>query len=105
MSDAPVAITGMGCICAAGRTLPDCMDGLFRGARAPAPPVRFVSNHPVRYPVFEVPGFEGSPDLLRTSALGLHAAREAVADAGLDRDSVARDAGRRLRRHDRRHAS
>ncbi len=88
MNGGRVAITGMGCICAAGRTLPDCMDGLFRGARAPAPPVLFASNHPVRYPVFEVPGFEGSPDLLRTSALGLHAAREALSDAGLDRETL-----------------
>ena len=84
MNEAPVAITGMGCICAAGKTLPECMESVFRGTRAPAPPVRFASNHPVRYPVFEVPGFEDSPDLLRTGALGLHAAREAVSDAGLD---------------------
>ncbi len=88
MTDAPVPITGMGCICAAGRTLPGCMESLFRGARAPAPPVRFASNHPVRYPVFEVPGFEGPPGLLRTSALGLHAAREALEDAGLDRETL-----------------
>jgi len=88
MSLAPVAITGMGCICAAGGTLPDCMETLYRGARAPAPPVRFSSTHPVRHPVFEVTGFESPPGLIRTSALGLHAAREAISDAGLDADAL-----------------
>src|SRR5664280_1889003 len=76
MSVAPIAITGMGCICAAGRNLPDSMEAILRGERNPAPPVRFASNHPVRYPVFEAAEFEAPPDLLRTSAFGLHAVRE-----------------------------
>jgi 3-oxoacyl-[acyl-carrier-protein] synthase-1/3-oxoacyl-[acyl-carrier-protein] synthase II len=83
-----VAVTGLGCICAAGQNLGDCLDSVFRGRRAPAPPVRFASNHPVRYPVFEIPGFPDDPALLRTSALGLHAAREALADAGLGADEL-----------------
>jgi 3-oxoacyl-[acyl-carrier-protein] synthase-1/3-oxoacyl-[acyl-carrier-protein] synthase II len=82
----PVAITGLGCICAAGTNLDDCMAALFSGVRAPAPPVNFSSDHPIRYPVFEVQDFPVPADLLRTSALGLHAAREALADAGLDRE-------------------
>jgi len=86
MTSAPVAITGMGCICAAGNNLSDSMASLFSGIRAPAPPVSFFSNHPIRYPVFEIQDFIVPPDLLRTSALGLHAAREALADAGLDRE-------------------
>src|SRR5512141_1307210 len=88
MSVAPIAIAGMGCICAAGRNLPDSMGALLRGERHPAPPVRFASSHPVRYPVFEAAEFEEPPDLLRTSAFGLYAAREAVADAGLDRKTL-----------------
>jgi len=80
----PIAITGLGCICAAGNTLDDCMAALYRGERAPAPPTRFTSSHPTRYPVFELPDFSEAPEMLRTSALGLHAAREAVANAGLD---------------------
>ena len=88
MRVAPIAITGMGCICAAGRNLPDAMNSLFRGERRPAPPVRFASNHPVRYPVFEAIDFEEPPDLLRTSAFALHAAREAFADAGIDRKTL-----------------
>ena len=81
-----MAITGLGCICAAGRSLPECMASLFAGTRRPAPPVRFISNHPTRYPVFEVDDVEEPEDQLRTSALGVHATREALADAGLDRD-------------------
>ena len=84
MTFAPVAITGMGCICAAGHNLSDSMASLFSGARAPTPPVSFTSNHPINYPVFEVKNIVVPDDLLRTSALGLHAAREALADAGLD---------------------
>lgn len=86
MSSGSVAITGMGCICAAGNNLNDSMASLFSGIRAPLPPVSFSSNHPIRYPVFEVKDFTVPADLLRTSALGLHAAREALADAGLDRE-------------------
>jgi 3-oxoacyl-[acyl-carrier-protein] synthase-1/3-oxoacyl-[acyl-carrier-protein] synthase II len=84
----PVAVTGLGCICAAGRNLGECMASIFRGQRAPAPPVRFNSNHPVRYPVFEVANFPDDPSILRTSALGLHAAGEALADAGLDASAL-----------------
>lgn len=80
----PVAITGLGCICAAGGSVAECLAALYAGNRAPAPPTRFTSSHPTRYPVFELAGFQEPPELLRTSALGLHAAREALADAGLD---------------------
>ena len=84
----PVAITGLGCICAAGSDLDSCMEALYSGERAPQAPSRFTSSHPTRYPVFEVPGFQEPPELLRTSALALHAAREALADAGLAADSL-----------------
>ena len=84
----PVAITGLGCICAAGSDLDSCMEALYSGRRGPAAPSRFTSSHPTRYPVFEVPGFQEPPELLRTSALALHAAREALADAGLAADSL-----------------
>jgi len=84
----PVAITGLGCICAAGTNLEECMAALYSGRRAPTAPTRFSSNHPVSYPVFEVPGFVEAPELLRTGALGLHAAREALADAGWDPESL-----------------
>jgi 3-oxoacyl-[acyl-carrier-protein] synthase II len=84
----PVAITGLGCICAAGPDLPSCMDALYSGKRGPAPSLRFSSNHPTRYPVFEVPDFDEPPELLRTSAFALKAAREAITDAGLDSETL-----------------
>ena len=80
----PVAITGLGCICAAGMNVDACMETLYSGKRAPVEPRRFTSSHPTRYPVFEVPGFAEPPELLRTSALGLDAAQEAIRNAGLD---------------------
>ena len=84
----PVAITGLGCICAAGHDLDTCIAPLFAGNRSPAPPARFGSTHEVPYPVFEIRGFAERPDILRTAALGLHAAREALADAGLDAETL-----------------
>lgn len=89
MTGGAVPISGLGCISAAGPTLDACMDTLFLGRRAPAPPRRFSTSHPIRYPVFEVPDFEGPADLLRTAALLLSAAEEALADAGLDREALA----------------
>jgi 3-oxoacyl-[acyl-carrier-protein] synthase II len=86
----PVAITGMGCICSVGSSVDACMTGLFSGTREtnlalnPKPPTRFKTDHSVKCPVFEVRGFADVDRMLRTSALGLHAAREAIADAGLD---------------------
>jgi 3-oxoacyl-[acyl-carrier-protein] synthase II len=85
----PVAITGLGCICAAGADLGECLASLYAGLRAPAPPSRFAGSHPVRYPVFEAAGFQEPPELTRTAALGLQAAREALADAGLEPAALA----------------
>ncbi len=90
----PVAVTGVGCLSAAGLDFPSCMVGLFSGRRAPAPPQSFTSSHPVTYPVFEVPvefpeqRGVGKPDVLRTGRLALVAAAEALADAGLGRQEL-----------------
>jgi 3-oxoacyl-[acyl-carrier-protein] synthase-1/3-oxoacyl-[acyl-carrier-protein] synthase II len=66
------------------------MESLYSGQRAPVAPLRFTSSHQTIYPVFEVSAFNEPPDILRTSALGLHAAREAVANAGLDSEALHR---------------
>jgi 3-oxoacyl-[acyl-carrier-protein] synthase-1/3-oxoacyl-[acyl-carrier-protein] synthase II len=87
--ESPVAITGLGCVSAAGHGLPASMAALFAGTRRPAPPTRLRSDLSTRFPVFEVADFEQPVDELRTAALGLLAAREALADAGLDRDALA----------------
>jgi len=91
MSDAAsVVITGAGCLCGAGGTLGECMDSMFTGKRNPEPPKRFAATHAAPYPVFEVsddaiPGsFRGSSYISFTGKLALAAAREAMADAGLD---------------------
>jgi 3-oxoacyl-[acyl-carrier-protein] synthase-1/3-oxoacyl-[acyl-carrier-protein] synthase II len=82
----PVAISGMGCICAAGRNLPDCMESLFIRAPAPAPPRALPGE---QHPVFEVPDrflpAIGSqhPPMVRAVRLALAATNEALADAGL----------------------
>lgn len=87
-----VAVTGIGCLCAAGRNLEVCMDSLFAGKRQPAPPAIFTSSHSTAYPVFEVPE-ELSPDttrlktgVLRTAQMALVATEEALANAGLKRE-------------------
>ncbi len=87
MSPTPVAVTGVGCLCAAGPDLPRCVEALFRPRGTPRPPTRFATDHSVRFPVFEVAddlAEEGGRELLRTSRLALRAAREALADSGWD---------------------
>jgi 3-oxoacyl-[acyl-carrier-protein] synthase-1/3-oxoacyl-[acyl-carrier-protein] synthase II len=91
---APIAITGVGCICAAGETLPACLDSLFHGVRNPSPPQGFIHNHPVDYPVFEAPqdvsreSEDDGPPLLRTNELALAAATEALQDAGWSSEAL-----------------
>jgi len=50
----PVAIAGIGCLCAAGLTLRQCMDSLYAGKRQPAAPTRFPFKHKLSFPVFEI---------------------------------------------------
>ncbi len=88
--NAPVAITGIGCLSAAGMSLKENMDSLFAGRRHVAPPKRFSSSHPVSYPVFEIledpiPTTKTkNEDISRTCSLGLAATIEALSDADLD---------------------
>ncbi len=82
----PVAISGLGCICAAGGNLPGCTEALFTRPPAPAPPRALLG---AQHPVFEVPDrflpTIGSqhPPMVRAVRLALTAANEALADAGL----------------------
>ncbi len=83
-----VAVTGMGCLCAAGNDLDQCLTTLYRGERRPAPPTLFHTTHSVTYPVFEVSregpwiSPQGFPSLSRTVILALKAAEEALNRAG-----------------------
>jgi 3-oxoacyl-[acyl-carrier-protein] synthase II len=85
----PIAITGLGCICAAGAQVAECAASLFEGKRNVRPPSRFKSHHPITYPVFEVPDeflpkkLRKRADLHLTSKLAVGAAYEAIEHAGL----------------------
>ncbi|MGA9752440.1 MAG: beta-ketoacyl-[acyl-carrier-protein] synthase family protein [Acidobacteriota bacterium] len=91
---APVAITGIGCLCAAGDTVQKCMEAVFRGERNPTPPRTFFVGREAAYPVFEVsrelpnPRMPGKSGVLRTSRLALAATLAALEDAGLDRNAL-----------------
>jgi len=85
----PVAIAGIGCLCAAGLSLPECMNTLYAGLRKPALPTRFTFDQTYTFPVFEIPDTGFLPQrvkdtrALRTAQLALTAALEALDDAGL----------------------
>jgi 3-oxoacyl-[acyl-carrier-protein] synthase-1/3-oxoacyl-[acyl-carrier-protein] synthase II len=85
---APVAVTGIGCLSAAGAGLDASVDSLFRGERRVGAPTRFTTGHPADYPVFEVerdyfPGVAAdATPLLRTTSLAVDAATMAFEDAG-----------------------
>ncbi|WP_020677806.1 beta-ketoacyl-[acyl-carrier-protein] synthase family protein [Geopsychrobacter electrodiphilus] len=83
-----VAISGVGCLCAAGMTLASASASMLRRERNPGPPRAFLTSHPSPYPVFEVlaalPRQGNNPELLRTTRLALSALAEALVDAGLD---------------------
>ncbi len=83
-----VAISGAGCLCAAGMTLDDSFATMLRGERNPQPPSAFASDHGCGYPVLEIfsslPVSGSESELLRTTRLALSATIEALADAGLE---------------------
>jgi len=86
-----VAVSGIGCLCAAGMNMQACMQSITGNGCAPQPPTRFSSDHAVAYPVFEVPqqysfgGAARNSDTLLTADFALTATLEALADAGLSR--------------------
>jgi 3-oxoacyl-[acyl-carrier-protein] synthase-1/3-oxoacyl-[acyl-carrier-protein] synthase II len=84
------AITGLGCISAAGASLPRMMAALYAGERRCAPPRAFAADLAAPYPVFEVTApLEPPPNLplpaapTRTNRLALAAVLEACAQSGL----------------------
>ena len=87
----PVSVSGMGCICSAGKNLPDCMQAFFTHSPPPAPPRSFPG---AEHPVFEVPDRflavstpQGSP-MVRAVRLALVATVEALADAGWNAEAL-----------------
>lgn len=90
------AVTGMGCICAAGSHVAECMTSLFKEERHMKPPSRFKSTHKAAYPVFEVPDeflseeLRTNEELHLTSKFGVAAAHEAIRNAGISTGELAK---------------
>ncbi|MBU8850111.1 MAG: beta-ketoacyl-[acyl-carrier-protein] synthase family protein [Desulfobacterales bacterium] len=86
-----VSVRGTGCISALGSNLDECMSNMFASVRNITFPSRFVTDHPVKYPVFQISDKFNSPqvspknnDLTLTAQFGLAAAYQALEDAGID---------------------
>jgi len=90
----PVAVTGIGCICAAGENLTTCLESMFAGLGEPRLPSRFTCRQPQLLPVFETqerwisPFIE--PGLTLTASLLLCSAKQALSQAGLNLGSEKR---------------
>ena len=90
----PIPVTGIGCLCAAGNNMTECMDSLFAGKREPSPPTRFSSDHQVAYPVFEITKpipadcSNQQPDIMLTAELALIAAKEAIENSGWNPEAL-----------------
>jgi len=87
------AITGFGCICAAGRSLDEVMTSLYSGKRNPAPPKNVTAGLEKLPPVFEVAGdlgeISGPKGVTRTNRLLQIALEEALKKADLNREQLA----------------
>ncbi|WP_462323824.1 beta-ketoacyl-[acyl-carrier-protein] synthase family protein [Desulfoplanes sp.] len=90
-----VSVTGMGCICAAGLHVDECLASLATGRRDPQEPGRFHNEHSQPFPVFEVPEHRLADDHLPvhdrtlTVRFARHAALEALEQAGLGAEELA----------------
>jgi len=98
LPDKPVAVTGMGCICAAGADLEAGMATLFHGQPQPKGPTRFTADHPAFHPAFELEPailskLPRDPMLSLTTALGIAAAGQALTDAGFTPEALGRLTG------------
>ncbi len=80
-----IAVTGIGCLSAAGNTLEQAISSMLDGERHGGDPLRFTTTHADVYPVFSIADdFEqvSARDVLRTTRLGLAAAGQAVTQSG-----------------------
>lgn len=85
-----VSVSGTGCISALGLNINDSMNHMFAGQRNATFTNRFLTNHPVKYPVFQVCDTFDSQvslnhkDLTLTAQLGIAAVYQALEDAAID---------------------
>lgn len=84
MNSTSVDITGMGCVCAPGPSLPEVMAAIYAGRRDAHPPRKIMADTAASYPVFEVDSHLSGLDdaATRTSRLALQAAQEALHQSG-----------------------
>lgn len=83
------AVTGLGCICAAGDSLETIMPALYSGKRRPAAPLAVKTGLDKISPVFEVySDLASEGDASRTTLIALTAVREAFSHAHLDRSDI-----------------
>ncbi len=85
-----VAVTGMGCISALGMNVDACMSQMFEGVRHIGAPKKLLTDHLVKYPVFELSDqfktlvpkkWQG---LSQTAQMGIIVANQALEQAGID---------------------
>lgn len=87
-------VSGIGCICALGSNIDECMKSMFRGLRKTAPPRRFSTDHDIEYPVFQIdehtklPVLSKNNDLTLTARFGLAAVYQALEDARIAPDDL-----------------
>jgi 3-oxoacyl-[acyl-carrier-protein] synthase-1/3-oxoacyl-[acyl-carrier-protein] synthase II len=79
-----IPVTGIGCICAPGRNLAECMQGLYAGSPPPAPP---RSLPDAQHPVFQVPDhflppLDGDGPTVRAVRLARVAVDQALLESG-----------------------
>ena len=85
-----IAVTGLGCICAAGNSLEETMKTLYAGERKPVLPKNIKVNLEDNYPVLEVNYYfkDSDKNATRTSLLVQKAAQEAVEHAGFSHSQM-----------------
>ncbi|MDA3791868.1 MAG: beta-ketoacyl-[acyl-carrier-protein] synthase family protein [Desulfobacula sp.] len=85
-----VSVTGTGLVSALGLNIDECMNNMFANVRNISFPNRFFTDHPVKYPVFQIADkfnsqvSQKNQDLTLTAQLGLAAVYQALGNAGID---------------------
>lgn len=93
-TDHGVAVTGLGCLCAAGASLQESVASLMAGRRNVRMPAADTADRQKAYPLFALSdawlpaGYWDVPEVRRSGLLAIAAVRQALDDAGLDDVSI-----------------
>ena len=86
------AITGLGCICAAGSSLSDVMTSLYSGVRSPGTPLRIRAELDKLPPLFEIAQdlkwLDAPGEASRTNRLLIASVEEALGSAGITKEEL-----------------